>query len=450
MRSRILQRINEVALSGLCTGCGTCVGICPERVLRVEMTQGGTYVPKIAQSDCEECFLCEEVCTVNNDNIKELNQFIFHKMPDNRLIGNFISCYGGYSTDSAIRWSATSGGLITSLLVLLLQNELIDGALLTRIDKYNPLQAEPFIARTEKDILSAMGAKYVPVPLNQLLNQVLSEDGTFAVVGLPCHIQAIRRAELNVKDLRDRMVYHFGLTCSHTLTHHGVEYILHNMGVSVDRIVKLEYRGGGWPGGIKVLLRDGQQRFLPNQASLWSEVFGAYFFVPFCCTVCHDHLNEFADISFGDAWLPDIRKRDKIGTSIAITRTRTGEHLLKAAASNGEIEVFALSCEDVIQSQLWPLLFKKRNIKARLRFLDLFGRPVPKSLKENMDTFVDITSRDYVAAAIPYANALVSRNALLRNVLERTPPRILTLYRQKFKQWLLHDHEQAVKNAKRP
>jgi len=221
------------------------------------------------------------------------------------------------------------------------------------------------------------------------------------------------------------------------------------MGVSVNKIVRLQYRGGGWPGGIRVLLNEGQQKFLPNQASLWSEIFGAYFFVPFCCTVCHDHLNEFADISFADAWLPEIMKNDKVGTSIAITRTRTGEDLLEAARSSGEIELFALSKEDVIQSQLWPLLFKKRNIRARLRFLKIFGRHVPKNLRQNMDAFVNTTLWDYIAAPIPYMNILISRNALFRNILHHMPLKILSFYRQKFKQCLLHDSEQAIKNGKR-
>ncbi len=447
MQKNIVQPIKNVVNSNLCTGCGTCVGVCPNKALKIEMTHEGIYIPKIMSNNCQECYLCTKVCPANNENFKELNQFIFDKIPDNKLIGNFINCYKGYSTNSTIRWSATSGGLITSLLLFLLKKHSIDGALLTRINKDNPLKAEPFVARTEKDILSAMGSKYVPVPLNQLLNQILSEDGRFAVVGLPCHIQGIRRAGLIVSPLRDKISYHFGITCSHTLNYHGIDYILHKIGCSKDEIIKLEYRGHGWPSGIRVSLKNGQQKLLPNQNSLWSEIFGGYFFAPLCCTTCYDHLNEFSDISFADAWLPKIINKDKIGTSIVITRTHLGEKLINNAISNGEIEIFNLKSNDVIQSQLWPLLFKKRNIKSRVRHLKIFGKSIPKNLEENEEIFLTPTLRDYIAAPIPYINIFISKNRFLRHILKYIPLKILAFYRQKFKQLLLHNAEETIKKV---
>jgi len=449
MKTKIIQHIKKVVNSGLCTGCGTCVGLCPEKALKMEVTREGRYIPKMASNNCRECYLCREVCPAINENFKELNQFIFNKKPDNRLMGNFIDCYKGYSANSTIRWSATSGGLITSLLLFLLKKQLIDGALLTRINKDNPLKAEPFIARTEHDILSAMGSKYVPVPLNQLLNQILSEEGKFAVVGLPCHIQGIRRAEFKIRALRNKIVYHFGLVCSRTMNFHGVDYLLDKMGISPNEIVELKYRGNGWPSGIKVLLKDGQQKYLPMLGSWWSEIFGGYFFSHHYCTLCSDLLNEMSDISFADAYLPNTMKNDKIGTSIAIARTRGGEELIKAAASNNEIEVFALSPEDVIQSQLFMTIFKKRNIKARVRFLKVFGKTIPTTLKENTDIFLNPTLLDYIAVPIPYINLFISKNKLLRYILEHIPLKILAFYRQKFKQLLLHNAEETIKKYKR-
>lgn len=448
MQKDTVQPIKNMADSNLCTGCGTCVGVCPNKALKMEMTHEGRYIPKIVGNNCQECYLCTKVCPSGNENFKELNQFIFNRIPDNKLIGNFINCYIGYSTNSTIRWSATSGGLITSLLLILLKKQLIDGALLTRINKDNPLKAEPFIARTEEEILSAMGSKYVPVPLNQLLNQILSEDGKFAVVGLPCHIHGIRRAELGKKELRDKVIYHFGIVCSHTVSFLGVEYILNKMGIASNEIAELKYRGDGWPSGIKVLLKDGQQKFLPNQGSLWSEIFGAYFFVPFCCTLCHDDLNEYADISFADAWLTKIVKKDKKGTSIAITRTQKGEKLIEDAVLNEGVKIATLSVEDLIKSQLWPLLFKKRNIKVRLRLLKIFGKTIPKTLKENTDTFLNTSLLDYIAAPIPYINRFISKNKLLKHILEHIPLKLLTFYRQKFKRMLLYHASEAIEQSK--
>jgi coenzyme F420 hydrogenase subunit beta len=445
VKKYILEPNKKAVNSNLCTGCGTCAGICPNQTLAMEMTPEGTYNPQIAADNCQACHLCAEVCPVNKDNVTELNQFIFNKMPDNLLMGNFVDCYTGYSTDSTIRWNATSGGIITSLLIYLLRNKLIDGALLTRINRDHPLKAEPFIARTENDILSAMGSKYVPVALNQLLNQILSESGKFAVVGLPCHIQGIRRAELKIRRLRDKIIYHFGLACSRTMTLRGIEYILGKMNISPNDVVELKYRGNGWPGGIRISLEGGEEKFLPNQGSLWSEIFGGYFFAPFCCTVCHDHLSEFADISFADAWLPRIVKEDKKGTSIIVTRTEIGEKLINDAATAERIQVSRLKCDEVLQSQLWPLFFKKRNIRARVRLLRMLGRTVPQSLNVNRDEFLKPTFWDYVISPALYISIFISKNRLFKYILKHIPLKILVSYRRKFKKLLLYDAEETLR-----
>jgi len=446
----IPEPIKNVVESNLCTGCGTCAGICPNETLTMEMTPEGIYIPQIVTDNCQACSVCAEVCPVNKENNTELNQYIFNKIPDNLLMGNFVDCYTGYSTDSTIRWSATSGGIITSLLIFLLRNQLINGALLTRINKDDPLRAEPFIARTENDILSAMGSKYVPVALNQLLNQISSESGKFAVVGLPCHIQGIRRAELKTKGLRDKIIYHFGLACSRTMSFRGVEYILRKMHISPNDVCELKYRGDGWPGGIKVSIKEGEQKFLPNQGSLWSEIAGGYFFAPFCCTICSDHLNEFADISFADAWLPEIVRKDKKGTSIIVVRTQVGQKLIDDAVSANKIQVSIMDYEEVVRSQLWPLLFKKRNIIARIRLLRILRRPLPCSLDSCPGTFLKPTVCDYIASPIPYINICISRGRWLSKILEHTPFGIIRRYRELFKRLLMHNSEEAIEHHDEP
>jgi len=446
LKKNILDPVKNAVNSNLCTGCGTCAGICPNKTLEMEMTAEGTYIPRIVTDSCQGCSVCSEVCPVNKENITELNQFIYNKMPDNLLIGNFIDCYTGYSTDSDIRWKATSGGIITTLLIYLLRNKLIDGALLTRASREDPLRAEPFIARTENDILSAMGSKYIPVALNQLLMRILSEDGKYAVVGLPCHIQGIRRAELKVAGLRDKIIYHFGLTCSRTMSRRGVEHILRKIGVSTGDVAEMKYRGEGWPGNIGVSLKGGEKKKLSNQRSLWSEIFGGYFFAPFCCTLCYDQLNEFADISFADAWISKIVKEDKRGTSIIVTRTPLGAKLLDDAVAAGRIQVSSVYYKDVLQSQLWPLLFKKRNLKARMKLLKMFRRPVTRSLDGNIRAFLKPTFWDYIISPIPYINIRISRGRWLSKILERTPLGIIRRYRGWFKRLLMHNAKEVIEH----
>ncbi len=440
----MIQALKNVIDSNLCTGCGTCVGICPNETLAMQITKRGIEVPKIVKDNCNDCNLCTNVCPVINENLKQINQFVFNKITCDRFMGTFCNCFTGYSTNPRIRWEATSGGVITSLLLFLLETKQIDKALLIRTSKEDPLKGESFIAQTRTDILSAMGTKYVPVSLNKLIRKILAEEGKFAIVGLPCHIQAIRRAELKISALQNKISYHFGLTCSHTMSYRGIEYVLEKTGIPRDEIIKLDYRGCGWPSGIRVLLRDGREKFVPNQNSLWSEIFGGYFFTPNCCTMCFDHLNEFSDISFADAWLPEILKNDTKGTSIIITRTKVGEDLMKSCVSAGRIEIFGLDRDSVVRAQLWPLFFKKRNIKARLKLLETFGKMVPEDLRENRNLFLSPTLYDYIIAPVPYINTFISGNKFLRWILKRVPLRILSSYRVLFKRLLLANSENSI------
>jgi len=197
------------------SGCGSCYSICPENCISISKSNNGTYYPKIDHSKCTNCGLCIKVCPMINA-MEDIDKNLFKNQKKyNFLIGNYINCYKGYSTDSDIRFNATSGGLITTLLIYLLEKGLINGALVTKMNQDNFLEAEPFIARTREEIISAIGSKYVPVSLNRILKTIKNEKGEFAIVGLPCHIKGIRRLEKYDKDYRNKIKYHFGLFCSH-------------------------------------------------------------------------------------------------------------------------------------------------------------------------------------------------------------------------------------------
>lgn len=70
---------------------------------------------------------------------------------------------------------------------------MIDGALVARMNSNDPLEPQPFIARTREEILEASRSKYCPVPVNILIKDVLKEDERYTFVGLPCHIHGLER-----------------------------------------------------------------------------------------------------------------------------------------------------------------------------------------------------------------------------------------------------------------
>ena len=420
-RNMTNETIAQVVKNDLCTGCGTCVALCPKEAIELRIDKKkGIYVPKLNEEKCDNCGTCYKVCPGHSVDFKQLNLEIFGKEPEDILIGNYLDCYIGHSTDYDIRYNSASGGLITQLLIFALEEGIIDGALVTRMKKDNPLEPEPFIARTKEEIIEASKSKYCPVPANIALKEILgSKDSErFAVVGLPCHIHGIRKAEQINKKLKEKIVLHIGIFCSQTPNFWGTKLLLERMKIKREEVIKLDYRGEGWPGSMKICLKDGELLL----RDYWSFI-GSSFFIPTRCLMCSDQTSESADISFGDAWLPELSD-DKIGKSIVISKSEIEEKILHTMKLKNRIELKEVSVKKVVQSQQNLLYFKKKNLKARI---DLFQKKVHFNTNLIEPDFID-----YLLCLYPYFNRLVSQNHALRMLLKHIPQRVLFLYNMPF------------------
>jgi len=390
MKMENKNKISQVVKDNLCTGCGTCYAMCPKEAISMEINEKkGIYEPVIDESKCNNCGICYEVCPGHAVDFEQLNSEIFGKEPEDILIGNYLNCYIGYSTDYDIRYNSSSGGLVTQLLIFALEEGIIDGALVTRMKKDKPLEPEPFIARTREEIIEARGSKYCPVPANIALKEILeSEEEKFAVVGLPCHIHGIRKAEQINKKLKEKIVLHVGIFCAKAISFLGTEFQLKRMEVKKEEVEKLDYRGEGWPGSMTIQLKN-KQRKLSELYYYYDSKFGS--FVPWRCTLCSDAACELADISFGDAWLPEIVEHDKIGTSLIVTRNEESDNILLQMISQSKIELNEITHNKVAISQ-GGMLWKKRDLKARLTLSKLLGKKVPiynqKLLKPKFKTYL--------------------------------------------------------------
>jgi len=314
------------------------------------------------------------------------------------------------------------------LLIYVLEKGIISGALVTRMKKDNPLEPEPFIARTKEEIVEASKSKYCPVPANVVLNEILNSKKweKFAVVGLPCHIQGIRKAEKVNEILRNKIKLHLGIFCSHTLSFTGTSLLLKKINIEKKEVKKISYRGEGWPGKIRIDLKNGKQRHISNQSPLWNIIFNSFFSTPTRCLLCNDLTAEFSDISFGDPWLPEIMSKEQVGRSIIISRTKQSEELLNTANSDGYIELSQIEPEKVMQSQRTFLHFKKINLKERIRLRRLFSKESPQiSMCKTK-----ISSYNKFVAALSLTNSYLGQK--IRFLLRYIPVNIIRKYTSAF------------------
>ena len=382
------KNIEMVVKKDLCTGCGTCAGICPKNAIEMIVdSRKGIYLPQIVQEACNDCGICLNVCPGHEVNFKLLNNEFFGQEPEDLLLGNYINCYTGYATDYEIRYNSASGGLITALLIFALEEGIIDGALVTKMRDDRPLEPQPFIARTREEIISASCSKYCPVPANIALKEILKNDGRYAVVGLPCHIHGIRKAEKINKKLKQKIVLHLGLWCSTTCNFFGTEFVLKKLGISKKGVEKLNYRGEGWPGGMSVQLNNERKRFI-SLSDYWDDNFSS--FTPSRCRLCIDANAELADISFGDYRGHDAYQKEKIGCSGIISRNFNGEYILQQMLIKKKVEIWKISSSDIATHQSY--FYSKKRLKACSRLFRLLGKSSPiyetKLLKPSFYTYL--------------------------------------------------------------
>jgi coenzyme F420 hydrogenase subunit beta len=414
--------IEWVVKHHLCTGCGACVGICPRDA--VEMTideRRGCYVPRIEAERCTRCGLCYEVCPGHGVDFQGLSAALFGDVPEDVAAGSYLGCYLGHAIDGDIRFNSASGGLVTSLLLFALEEGLIDGALVTRMQQSNPLRPETFIARTKAQIISAAGSKYCPVPAGAALKEILESDGRYAVVGLPCHIQALRKAERCVQTLRERVRYRISIACSLDFGFAGTERFIESLGIAPEEVEVLQYRGRGWPGSMLVRAKDGTEKTVAYPE--FHRRLGPYSLRR--CTLCSDMLGELSDLSCGDAWIPEVLRTDKAGSSFVISRTPEAEELLENAAQRGAVELSELGLHELLASQ-GHALFKKRKLKARMLLFRLCGRRVPtyrqKFLQPIPSDYVNMI-KIYIARYVLSGNHRILGRLLgiIRYLKQRTP-----------------------------
>ncbi|MFH1087528.1 MAG: Coenzyme F420 hydrogenase/dehydrogenase, beta subunit C-terminal domain [Chloroflexota bacterium] len=332
---------NQVVNRGLCTVCGTCIGVCPQRCLALEYEDEDPS--PVLRGECTSCGLCLKACPGADVPIPELDRFCFGKTRENRPDDLGIYTYSGmgYANDTAVRRAGASGGVTTALLVYGLEKGLIDCALVAGFSADRPWRAEARLAATREELLEAAQSKYTPVPINSLLSEAVRRGyKSIALVGCPCHIHAIRKIEYRrlAPNITRKVSLLIGLLCGSQFYFEGTRHLLAELcGVDdLQHLARLQYRGrrdaGDWSSYFVAGLKSGEQRRVSRLESLRNRL---TLFTRERCSMCIDWSAELADISVGDYWGPHIA--DAEGHCSVLVRTARGDDWTRKAAEAGAI-----------------------------------------------------------------------------------------------------------------
>lgn len=370
--------MNISIVNNLCTGCGVCVGACHKKAISM-ISDGNKFIPKVDENICNDCGLCYKICPGLGCNIENISSTLFLNATNaNPYVGNYEKCYVGYSNDQKIRYHSASGGLITQMLIWLVETKKIDGVVVTKFDKNSDLKVKTFIAKSKDEILSAKSSKYSPVTFDQVIQNVKSSElNKIVIVGLPCHIQGLRKYENYDHKFKEKVIAYFSLFCSGSRTFGMTQYVLKENNINIKEIHYLAYRDEGCLGGIVIKgeKKDGKHYKFYRDYQAYCHPLRSIF-TPQRCFLCIDHVGELADASFGDIHVKPYSE-DKIGINSLIIKNKKILSWFEDAKKNKKVSLDEISVETLLSSQKMARIKKKRNERF-LSFYSLLGMQYPK------------------------------------------------------------------------
>ena len=336
------MNVKDIVTNDLCTGCGTCVCVCPNNAIKISENAGGFLFPQIQENLCDNCSICYRVCS---------GRKLLFKLPDNQtdpLKGDVIGAYLTRSVDTVTFSNGQSGGTVTALLSHLINIGNINKVLVTRLlktaDKFRP---EPVWAKSINDLYSSQGSKYCQVPLVASLKDNCESDYSAAIVGLGCHVHGLRNLQ-SIKGIHhENGPLVVGLICAGIQSFHAIDYLVSKSGVTINQCASFRYkdkRYGGWPGNVSITAADGVIHEVPkNYRHLCKQCFDSP-----RCSICFDQMNIFSDIVAGDPWGIN---HDKNGYTILLVRTNRGMRVVQSAKDAGVIEMSPLPVNELFKGQ---------------------------------------------------------------------------------------------------
>jgi hypothetical protein len=161
-------------------------------------------------------------------------------------------------------------------------------------------------------------------------------------------------------------------------------------------------------------LKNGDTKFVKQDSFYyWGHVFNKYFAIR-RCILCNDKVCELSDISFGDAWLPELQN-SRLGESVIISRTEIGQKLIEDALLKEKIELKKISCDKVIECQALDEV--KKRLEARFFVSRMLGKQVPTYNQKFLKSGV----RAYFSAMLVFLRASISSKQSLWKFIDTYP-----------------------------
>lgn len=322
-----------------CCGCTACANVCAHGAITMEPDALGFLYPKVDESKCVDCGLCDKVCAFNDNYDRSLNL----STPD---------VYGARHKDMDEVMKSRSGAAFIAISDYILDN----GGVVYGVGYKEHFRVVHKRATIKEERDEFRGSKYVQSDLTGIFKQVrddLKNGLTVLFSGTGCQC-----AGLNAyigKKFRENLIL-VDIVC------HSVpgpylwrDYINWLENKYSSEIVSVNFRNKvkyGWRGHIETFVfKDGKE----YSSIVFTSLFKSCLALRSSCEKCHFcNTTRPSDITLADFWdrghnFPDVNKDNK-GESLLLVNTEKGREIFEAA--KGKLDYFQTTIDKVMQGHL--------------------------------------------------------------------------------------------------
>ncbi|MCP4626593.1 MAG: hypothetical protein GY850_24275 [bacterium] len=301
----------QVLDKDLCTVCGACVGMCPYFKVHTGKLAG------MFECDLEKG-RCFAHCPKTDVDFEQLAQTYFQQSYNNEPLGIYRRITAAKAGDRIGAGDFQNGGTVTALMTCAMENNLVDGAILTDRDGIFP---EPKLVTRIEEVKKCASTKYMAAPSVSCLNEAAADGKTnLGFVGTACQLTGVAKMRANPlekDDFVDPVSLSIGLFCTWALDTRQLKTLLESK-LNLETITGMDVPPP--PAEIFVIKTRSSTLEIPLDE--------VRVLVPKGCSVCPDMTAEWADVSVGafeggSDW------------NTLIIRSEKGEALVEKAVADG-------------------------------------------------------------------------------------------------------------------
>ena len=346
----------EVIQTGLCTGCAGCVVTCPHDVIGYEHEEG-KYVPfhieeELGLDNCihgeKGCTTCTRACPRFRKWEESADMHLFGRTrePD-EMSGIWRQLLLTRAVDTEEHTKGQDGGFVSAMLIWLLKNDYIDGALVSGVEEDDKWKAKPAVVTNREEVLATAGSRYTycanPLALPEAKEKGLSR---LALVGMGCQTSSPPVMwDRKAGKVSKPFLFNIGLLCSKTFDDAIFPELFEaKYGLKKEDMLKMNIKGA-----FQIWMKDGSFHEIDlKECHVWTRT---------GCKNCPDFAAEHSDIATGgigkdNDWTLTI-VRTALGEEV-INRMIADNVIIARPAQEDEVAMKLLRTLSIVSRRRWP------------------------------------------------------------------------------------------------